>query len=196
MFEAVASDVSLPGRQSTAVLSLAYAFSVVTEAAVGQVLGDFPDAVWEQARPSLHGGRLDRTGEPLRRGCDGGQVRYVDALLAVYSDAPFPTSSVQKVMQSLRAAFDDQVDRWSAAERTFLEPELSRCVEASRTEGEDRSPDEPFAVTLYHAASRCMVDEEVRYAIRLTGRNRRGASVIREGPVGYDIRLCGSRHGA
>lgn len=40
----------------------------------------------------------------------------------------------------------------------FLEPELTEAVERSRTVGNDRGPDEPFATTLYFAASQCMVD--------------------------------------
>ncbi len=285
VLEAVASSVSLPGRHSAAVLSLAYSFAVVIEAVAGQVLEEFPDAAWMRARPYTDS---DLT-ELERHYSHEGSLREFARWMPYWQLARTLLAKrvATKTVDALQATFDDQVNRWSTAEgfdlrqsigapdyamiaddenaglpnfvellfewggrlrlgerliaegwdlrdlrfgrdefdpidhfydeayaryaelasqpnpvsgeieralnmcmawlgedraereqssiftaaargylwRTvekgavsFLEPELSQAVERSRTVGEDRGASEPFGVTLYYAATQCMVD--------------------------------------
>lgn len=114
VLEGIASALSWPGRLSAAVLSLAYAFAVIVEAAACQVLDEFSDAVWEQARPFTES---DIT-ELERHYSMDGVVREYARWMPYWQHAQtlFPERVAAKTIRSLRATFDDQVDRWSAAE--------------------------------------------------------------------------------
>jgi hypothetical protein len=129
VFEALASAVSLPGHTSTAVLSLAYALATVIDAGAGQTRDAAQAAAaWTQARPFTE---QDLT-ELVRHYSEEGAAReyegwapYWMAAATVFGDRIGP-----KLIASARATFDDQVDRWSAAEgldlrRSVGEPDWS-----------------------------------------------------------------------
>jgi hypothetical protein len=115
MLEAVASGVSIPGRQSTAVLSLAYAVALVVEAGVGQARdAEQAAATWVQPRPFTEG---DLT-ELQRHYNEEGAAReyelwapYWIAAATVFGERIGP-----KLIVSARSVFDDQVERWGVAE--------------------------------------------------------------------------------
>lgn len=114
-FQAVADAVSLPGRHSVAVLSLAYAFALVVEAGAGQTREEAQaSAAWTQARPFTE---HDLT-ELERHYSEEGAAREYELWAPYWTAARtvFPEKSGAKLIEALEATFYDQVDRWSAAE--------------------------------------------------------------------------------
>jgi hypothetical protein len=114
-FEAFASAVSLPGRHSAAVLSLGYALALVIDAGAGQTR-EAADAAaaWMQARTFTH---KDLT-ELERHYTEEGAAREYEPWAPYWMAATtvFDARVGPKLIRSARASFDDQVDRWSAAE--------------------------------------------------------------------------------
>jgi hypothetical protein len=115
VFEEVASSVSLPGRHSAAVLSLAYAFALAIDAGARQSRAAEDDAAaWTQARAFV----ADDLTELERHYNREGAAREYECWAPFWMAAPtvFPGRVGPKLVASARAAFDDQVDRWNAAE--------------------------------------------------------------------------------
>lgn len=113
-FEVIAAHVAMQGRQSNAVVSLAYAFAVVLEAAAAQTDDDASGAEWE--RPAAL--TPDDLIELEKHYSQEGWAREIDRWNPYWHFARtlFPEKIGDKVVESLARAFDDQVDRWSAAE--------------------------------------------------------------------------------
>jgi hypothetical protein len=119
VFEAFASGVSLPGRHSAAVLCLAYALALVIDAGAGQNREDADAAAaWTQARAFTE---PDLT-ELQRHYSEEGAAREYEMWAPYWMAAPtvFGDRIGAKLISSARAAFDDQVDRWAAAEGSDL----------------------------------------------------------------------------
>lgn len=117
MLEAVASNVSLAGRQSNAAIALAYAFAVVIEAAAAQVLDeDFPAEATRTRAPRAM--TADELTDLSRHYSDEGVAREYDRWAPYWHLARslLADKVAEKTIRSLKAAFDDQVDRWGAAE--------------------------------------------------------------------------------
>lgn len=168
--EGVSSAMSMPGRHSAAVLSLAYAFAVVIEAAAGQVLDDFPEAAWAQARPFTNG---DLT-ELERHYSKEGAAREYDLWMPYWQLAGslLAESVAREVIESLKATFDDQVDRWSAAEGF----DLRRSIGA---------PDYALIAADEHAG----LTNFVELLLEWGGRLRLGERLIAEGWDLKDLRF-------
>jgi len=122
-FEAFASGLTLPGRHSAAVLCLAYALALVIDAGAGQTRDEADAAAaWTQARPFTE---TDLTELQRHYGEEGAAHEYEMwtpywmAAPTVFSDRIGP-----KLIASARAAFDDQVNRWAAAEGSDLRPSI------------------------------------------------------------------------
>lgn len=116
MFEAIASAVSLPGRHSAAVLSLAYAFALVVEAGRVQQQLDAAEvtASWTQAPPftGQHWTELER-----HYSAEGAASEYAQwTPFWIAAPTAFDDRVGPKLIASAQATFDDQVNRWSAAE--------------------------------------------------------------------------------
>ena len=119
VFEAFASGLSLPGRHSAAVLGLAYALALVIDAGAGQTREEADAAAaWTQARAFTES---DLT-ELQRHYSEEGAAREYEMWAPYWMAAPtvFGDRIGPKLIASARAAFDDQVDRWAAAEGTDL----------------------------------------------------------------------------
>lgn len=113
----MAESVSVPGRHSTAVLSLAYAFALVIDAGAAQPKDERLDGtswVGAQARPFT----ADDLRELSRHYSEEGVAREYELWSPYWMAVPtvFDKGVGTKVVASLRAAFDDQIDRWAAAE--------------------------------------------------------------------------------
>lgn len=121
-FAVMADGVSLPGRASQAVLSLAYAFALVIEAAISQL----PDANGSSIGVQPREFTADDLTELSRHYSDEGWAREFDQWSPYWNviASEFPPKLGERVVASLRKTFDDQVDRWSAAEGF----ELRRCI--------------------------------------------------------------------
>lgn len=113
-FEVIAAHVAMQGRQSNAVVSLAYAFAVVLEAAAAQADEDASGAEWE--RPALL--TPDDLVELEKHYSQEGWAKEIDQWMPYWHFARtlFPEKVGDRVVRSLTKTFDDQVDRWSAAE--------------------------------------------------------------------------------
>lgn len=124
LLEAVASSVSLPGRQSAAVLALAHAFAVIVEAAAAQVLEDFRAEVASTRAPRPL--TPDDLTELSRHYSDEGAAREYALWMPYWHLARslLADKVAEKTIRSLKAAFDDQVDRWSTAEGVELRRSL------------------------------------------------------------------------
>jgi hypothetical protein len=116
-FADVAESVSLPGRHPAAVLSLAYAFALVIDAGAAQPRDERSDGtswVGEQPRPFT----ADDLTELSRHYSEEGAAHEYELWSPYWMAVPtvFEKGVGEKVVASLRSAFDDQVDRWAAAE--------------------------------------------------------------------------------
>jgi hypothetical protein len=114
-FEAKASEIAMPGRQSMAVLGLGYAFALVTDAGAGQVRPrDESEASWTRAR-AFEGRDLV---ELERHYSAEGADREYDQWAPFWASAPgaFADGVGSKLISAARAVFNDQVDRWGVAE--------------------------------------------------------------------------------
>ncbi len=119
VFTAVASAVSLPGRQSAAVLSLGYALALVVDAGAGQTRDAAQAAAaWKQARPFTESDLIELD----RHYSEEGAAREYQTWAPFWLAAPtaFADRVGPRLIASARAVFDDQVDRWGAAEGTDL----------------------------------------------------------------------------
>lgn len=113
-FEFVAARVAMPGSQSTAVLSLAYAFVLVVEAAATQPHQDV-------AAPQCGRTRILTPIDLMeieKHYSTEGFAREVDEWRPYWEHARtiLPERIAERVELSLMETFDNQVDRWSAAE--------------------------------------------------------------------------------
>ena len=135
VFEAVAAACSLHGRHSTAVLCLAYALALVVDAGAVQTLGEDEWATgWTQAPPFTE---TDLT-ELQRHYSQEGATRHYElwppywmAVATAFDDRIGPT-----LISSARTVFDDQVDRWAAAEGDDLRRSIGAPDHALVTFGE------------------------------------------------------------
>lgn len=116
-FAVMAESVAPPGRHPAAVLSLAYAFALVIDAGAAQPRDERLDGttwVGEQARPFT----ADDLTELSRHYSEEGVAREYELWSPFWMAVPtvFPEKVGSKLVASLRATFDDQIDRWAAAE--------------------------------------------------------------------------------
>jgi hypothetical protein len=114
VLEAVASSAALPGRHSAAVLCLAYAFAVVIAAAAQQPRRSEVAGAWTRARSFTE----DDLTELNRHYSDEGAAREYETWEPFWmaTSGVFRDRLGEKLIASLRATFDDQVDRWGGAE--------------------------------------------------------------------------------
>jgi hypothetical protein len=114
-FAAVADGVSIPGRTSQAVLSLAYAFALVIEHA----MPDADSSLIGVQSPKFTADDLTELG---RHYSEEGWAREFDQWAPFWKviGEAFPSKIGDRLVAALRRAFDDQVDRWSAAENLAL----------------------------------------------------------------------------
>jgi hypothetical protein len=118
-FEAFASGLTLPGRHPAAVLCLAYALALVIDAGAGQTRdGADAAAAWTQARPFTE----TDLSELQRHYSEEGAAHEYEMWTPYWMAAPtvFGDRVGPKLIASSRAAFDDQVNRWGAAEGSDL----------------------------------------------------------------------------
>lgn len=111
---AMAAHVAMDARLSNAAIALAYAFAIVVEAAAAQLDEEPSEANWLPAE-ALTGDDLT---ELALHYSQEGWAREIDQWSPYWKliEGFFPDKVGSKVVASLTKTFDDQVDRWSAAE--------------------------------------------------------------------------------
>ena len=159
-FEAVASGCSLHGRHSTAVLCLAYALALVVDAGAIQALGEDERATrWTQAPPFTE---TDVTELQRHYSQEGATRRYElwppywMASATAFDDRIGPT-----LISSARTVFDDQVDRWAAAEGEDLRSSIGAPDYTLVTFGENVEPAN-FVQLLFEWGGRLRLGERLR----------------------------------
>jgi hypothetical protein len=149
ILERVAWEHAGRARQSAPTLCLSYAFAVVVEAAAHQVLDDFPDAAWERVRPLTD---ADVTELARHYSAEGNALSFETWMpYWKFAQTILADKVAAKTVRSVKATFDDQVDRWSAAEgfdlrNTLAEPDYSMI--AAEVENENAGFGLPNCVEL------------------------------------------------
>ena len=160
VFEAVASGCSLHGRHSTAVLSLAYALALVVDAGAVQTLGEDEWATgWTQAPPFTETDVTELQRHYSREGATHHYEQWPPYWMAVAT--AFDDRIGPALISSARTVFDDQVDRWAAAEGDDLRRRNGAPDYALVTFGESVQPAN-FVQLLFEWGGRLRLGERLR----------------------------------